>query len=145
MGYEMIRSELTTTSIETGKKFDGRLFYDPRFGQSEIRSTGFITRNLLDAGGNWTDFGLKHLDEETRASWKEIATRDIIATYEKAGGNANNMVLPIWVRQQQNPPTDSDINEFENTGQLSANNAKGLQKAFELKQFHQRAMVARHN
>ena len=130
----MVRSELTTTSIETGKKFDGRLFYDPRFGQSEIRSTGFITRNLLDAGGNWTDFGLKHLDEETRASWKEIATRDIIATYEKAGGNANNMVLPIWVRQQQNPPTDSDIDEFENTGQLSTNNAKGLQKAFELKQ-----------
>ena len=86
MGYEMVRSELTTTSIETGKKFDGKLFYDPRFGQSEIRSTGFITRNLLDAGGNWTDFGIKHLDEETRASWKEIATRDIIATYEKASG-----------------------------------------------------------
>ena len=48
MGYEMVRSELTTTSIESGKKFDGRLLYDPRSGNGLIRSTGFITRNLLD-------------------------------------------------------------------------------------------------
>ncbi len=137
--YEMIRSELTTTSIETGKEYKATLQYDPRTGNARVVQTGFfgIAGNtvILNNVGEFTDVGNRHLDEATKKSWKEQVVRDINATYEKAGGTSNNMRLPGWVRNIVDPPPPPpDEDEFEEVGSISFNNDEALEKAFDLRQ-----------
>ena len=81
--YEMIRSDLTTTSIETGKEYKATLQYDPRTGNARVVKTGLfnIPGNtvILNNVGEFTNVGNKHLDEATKKAWKEQVIRDINA------------------------------------------------------------------
>ena len=132
--YEMIRSELTTTSIETGNTYTGKLYYDPRTGQAFVQEgQGFIVRNLLDRQGNWTSLADRHLDNATKESWKKIIAEDIVSTYNKAGGESKKMKLPWWVRQTdavEPPPEFEELPE----GSLDPRDVEGLADLFKGKQ-----------
>ena len=135
----MVRSELTTTSIETGKTYTGKLYYDPRTGQAFVREgEGFFIPgfgDLLDKQGNWTSLADRHLDAATKESWKKIIAKDIVSTYNKAGGESKKMKLPWWVRQTTDvvdppPEFDKDIPE----GSLDPRDVEGLADLFKGKQ-----------
>ena len=84
----MIRSELKAISKEDGSEFNGVLRYDPRTGVADVaregRFFGISSGSLiLRPGGDYTEFGNKHLDDETKAAWKLIVANDIKKTFDK--------------------------------------------------------------
>ena len=115
MSYEIIRSELNEKSREDGSEFNGVLRYDPKTGVADIAREGrFFGASsgslILRPGGDYTEFGNKHLDDETKAAWKLIVANDIKKTFDNAGGRSNKMRIPPWVQETLDgvkPPVDN--------------------------------------